>query len=57
MSYCLHFVLQFKQPCLFVVFATELTYQFDSLLRSFFSAESYKGIASVQATERIHHQA
>lgn len=32
------------------------TYQFDSLLRRLFSAESDKGIASVQATERIHHQ-
>lgn len=33
------------------------SYQFDSLLCSFFSAEGYKGVASVQATERIHHQA
>lgn len=32
------------------------SYQFDSLLCSFFSAEGYKGVASVQATERIHHQ-
>lgn len=32
------------------------THQLDSLLCSFFSAESDKGIASVQATERIHHQ-
>lgn len=35
----------------------ESTYQFDSLLCSFFSAESDKGVASVQATQRIHHQA
>lgn len=32
-------------------------YQFDSLLCGFFSAESYKGVASVQAAERIHHEA
>lgn len=32
------------------------SYQFHRLLCSFFSAESDKGIASVQATEWIHHQ-
>lgn len=41
-----------------IVYATlAWAYQFDSLLCSFFSAESDKGVASVQATERIHHQA
>lgn len=37
--------------------AVERAYQFDSLLCRFFSAVSDKGIASVEATERIHHQA
>lgn len=31
------------------------TYQLYSLLGSLFSAESDKGITSVQATERVHH--
>lgn len=32
------------------------SYQFHRLLRRFFSAESDKGVASVQAAEWIHHQ-
>lgn len=35
---------------------TSQSYQFHRLLCSFFSAESDKGIASVQAAEWIHHQ-
>ena len=40
-----------------VVILVGYTYHFDSLLCSFFSAESDKGVAPVEATERIHHQA
>ena len=35
----------------------EMTYQFDGLLCSVFSAERDERVASVQAAERVHHQA
>ena len=34
-----------------------MTYQFNGLLCSVFSAERDEGVASVQAAERVHHQA
>ena len=34
-----------------------MTYQFDGFLCSVFSAERDEGVASVQAAERVHHQA
>lgn len=46
-----------EKRCAFIFIAnTSQSYQFHRLLCSFFSAESDKGIASVQAAEWIHHQ-